>query len=481
MTTVAYCRVSTEDQAEEGFSIDGQIAKLTDYARLHDLGEPLVVTDPGASGKNLDRPGLQRLLELVEAGDVTHVLVWRLDRLSRNLGDLILLADRLGQANVALHSFSERIDLSTATGRMFYNVLGSFAQFYREQLSENVAMGLAQARAEGRWVNRPPTGYDLHDGALTPNSDAAKVVRIFEMRASSASQTAIEDTVGVKHSTVVQILRNRAYLGEIPHKGTWTPGIHPPLVTQELWDAAHAGRRKGIKRGTDLMSGKVRCGRCGRAMSFDGNGQGQHYYRCKHRGTGCKIPSRSNKGLLRAARLGLELLFDDDMRQAIRAHLAKRRQPGTDRRRRTPGAPDALASLHEEQTRLLQVHYKGLIGDELLAREQARIAEAIEHLQHDTQTTAAEAVHDFELDARFEELVATLDDIDLADLWEHATHAEQRVLLDELVQHVGVGDDHLTVHLNGAPPLRVAFEEVGLKHSGLSRVGGGVLFQDIPD
>ena len=60
MTTVAYCRVSTEDQAEEGFSIDGQIAKLTDYARLHDLGGLTVITDPGASGKNLDRPGFKK-------------------------------------------------------------------------------------------------------------------------------------------------------------------------------------------------------------------------------------------------------------------------------------------------------------------------------------------------------------------------------------------------------------------------------------
>jgi len=98
---------------------------------------------------------------MIRAGDVSAVLIWRLDRLSRNLGDLILLADEFGRAGVDLHSFSERLDLSSATGRMFYNVLGSFAQFYREQLAENVRMGMAQAMREGRHVNRPPTGYDL--------------------------------------------------------------------------------------------------------------------------------------------------------------------------------------------------------------------------------------------------------------------------------------------------------------------------------
>lgn len=480
MLTVAYCRVSTEDQAEEGYSIEGQISKLTDYARVHDLGDVTVITDPGLSGKNLERPGLQQVLQMADDGQLAHVLVWRLDRLSRNLGDLILLADRFGQLGVGLHSFSEKLDLSSATGRMFYNVLGSFAQFYREQLSENVQMGLAQARAEGRWVNRPPAGYDLVHGELVPNAEAAKIVRIFEMRANGASQTTIEDTVGVKHSHLVAILRNRAYLGEIPHKGEWFPGKHPPLITEELWEAAHKGRTPGIKRGKDLMSGKVRCGRCGRSMSLDGNGQGQHYYRCKHRGQGCRQPVRSNKGLLRAAVLGLELLLDEEMRDAIRRHLAGRRQPDAVRRRRTPGATEALAALREEQNKLLQVHYKGLIGDELLAAEQARIADEIEHLRYDAETVGAEAVQIFELDARFEELLQVLDDIRIDDLWPHATHAERRTLLDELVDHVEVHVEHLSVHLQGAPPLRVAFDEVGLKHSGLRRVGGGSQTVDPP-
>lgn len=94
MLTVAYCRVSTEEQAAEGFSIDGQAEKLRAYAELHDLGAATVVADPGWSGKNLERPGLQQLLAMVEAGHVRNVLTWRLDRLSRNLGDLILLAGR---------------------------------------------------------------------------------------------------------------------------------------------------------------------------------------------------------------------------------------------------------------------------------------------------------------------------------------------------------------------------------------------------
>ncbi len=175
--TLAYCRVSTEEQAEEGYSIEGQSDKLRAYSLARDLGEVVVIADPGLSGKDMKRPGLQELLAAVEARHVSHVLVWRLDRLSRNLGDLILLADRFGELGVALHSISENLDLSSASGRMFYNVLGTFAQYFREQLSENVRMGNERAAKDGKWLNRPKTGYDLVGGKLIPNCDEIRVNR----------------------------------------------------------------------------------------------------------------------------------------------------------------------------------------------------------------------------------------------------------------------------------------------------------------
>jgi DNA invertase Pin-like site-specific DNA recombinase len=223
MLTVAYCRVSTEEQAEEGFSIEGQADKLRVYAELHDLGDVVVITDPGLSGKNLERPGLQRILEMVAAGHVGHVLVWRLDRLSRNLGDLIALADTFGQNNVALHSFTERLDLSTATGRMFYNVLGSFAQFYREQLGENVRMGMHQAIRQGRWINRAKTGYDMRDGVLVPNEQAALVREIFARTFTALrritkhpiviTEVAAAESGGSKAEWITELFRTARRLG----------------------------------------------------------------------------------------------------------------------------------------------------------------------------------------------------------------------------------------------------------------------------
>jgi len=239
--TMAYCRVSTDEQAEEGFSMDGQADRLRSYAHLRELGEVTVVDDPGYSGKNLERPGLQRVLTAAKAGHVAHVLVWRLDRLSRNLADLILLADTFGEHGVALHSVQEHLDLSSAAGRMFYNILGTFAQFFREQLVEVVKMGNERAIREGRHINRPKFGYSLVDGLLVPNQDAVVVREIFRLRAERVSQRAIEERTGVKFSTVSSILRSRLYLGEIPHNGEWFPGRHEPLVSPEEFAAANRG------------------------------------------------------------------------------------------------------------------------------------------------------------------------------------------------------------------------------------------------
>ena len=321
---MAYCRVSTEEQAEEGFSIEGQAEKLRTYAALHELGEVVVVTDPGRSGKDLARPGLQQILEMTERGHLGHVLVWRLDRLSRNLGDLIALADKFGQHGVALHSFTERLDLSTATGRMFYNVLGSFAQFYREQLAENVRMGMAQAARQGKWINRPKTGYDLRDGVLVPNEYASVVQEIFRLRTLGLSHKAIEDRTGIKYSTARVILQSRIYLGDVLYNGDWFPGTHEPLVSQEEFDAAHRGHVPGRTRlSREVLSGRVRCGLCGRIAAVEYRQNGQPVFRCRHRGKGCAMPRRAASAIERAAVLGMRLLgVDDALREAIRLELS---------------------------------------------------------------------------------------------------------------------------------------------------------------
>ena len=191
---------------------------------------------------------------------------------------------------------------------MFYNILGSFAQFYREQLAENVRMGMGQAVRQGRWINRPKTGYSLVAGELVANEDAPRVQRIFQLRAEGKSYRDIESAVGIKYSTAMAIVGSRIYLGEVLYNGQWFAGIHEPLVTPEEFAAAQRGHLPGRRRSVDLLGSRVRCGLCGRSATTLRN-QAQHtLYRCRHRGQGCDQPARSARGLLRAALLGLRLV-----------------------------------------------------------------------------------------------------------------------------------------------------------------------------
>ena len=342
---------------------------------------------------------------MVDDGHVANVITWRLDRLSRNLSDLIMLADRFGQANVALHSFTEKIDLSSATGRMFYNILGSFAQFYREQLAENVRMGMQQAVRQGKWVNRPKTGYALVDGELVANEMAPVVRRIFTMRAEGASQGKIAEATGVKYSTVLSILGSRIYLGEVQMNGKWFPGHHEAIVTPEVFAAAHRGRVKGRARGTDLLSGRVRCGLCQRLMALDQNGEGRKLYRCHHRGQGCRQPRRTNVGLHRAAVLGLRLIGDDvELQAAIRRELELARtpapRPARPRTRRTRrGVEDLVA----QRRKLLRLYYDDKIGADLFAEEETRLTVAIREAQQEADDARVEVARSDDVAHRFDE------------------------------------------------------------------------------
>ncbi len=476
MLTVAYCRVSTDEQADEGYSIEGQADKARQYASLRDLGEVTVIADPGMSGKNVHRPGLQQLILAVESGHVTNVVVWRLDRLSRNVRDLQELDSLFSQHGVALHSVSENLDLSSAAGRMFFNILGTFAQYFREQLSENVSMGIERAVNEGRWMNRPKTGYGMVEGQLLPNDDAARVREVYRLRIEGLSYRAIEERVGIRYSTVKAILDSRIYLGEVLLNGTWHPGLHEPLVTAEEWDAARKGHSAGVRRSGDVLSGRVLCGVCGRRMNVQQNGQGSVSYKCWHRGQGCDQPSRSNRGLARAVVHGLSLLrSDESLREAIRRRLAGRARPapGVARRGRRTAPADALAALSEKRRKLLDLHYAGRISAEGFAEEEQRLLAAIGATREQVALEGASEALEADLEDKFERVAKILQELDIERVWAAATDKERRVLVEELLEVVTVFPDHLEVKVAGVPSLNVLYGEVGMRESETVGVGDG--------
>jgi site-specific DNA recombinase len=189
---VGYVRVSTDEQADAGVSLAAQEAKLRAYAGLYDLQLVEVVADPGASAKSLDRPGLARVLELLQRRRVDGVLVAKLDRLTRSVADLNTLIDQFfsERAGRQLWSVADSIDTRTAAGRLVLNILTSVGQWEREAIGERTRDAMRHMKAEGRLVGAVPFGYRLADDGATLVEDEAereslRVVR--ELRASGLS------------------------------------------------------------------------------------------------------------------------------------------------------------------------------------------------------------------------------------------------------------------------------------------------------
>lgn len=193
-----YVRVSTEEQVREGVSLRDQRAKIKAYAELHDLRLVKIFSDEGASGKDLERPGLQQLLELTKDAKDESVVVYKLDRLSRRTRDLLfLIEDVFRQGNTRLLSLTEKIDTNTAMGKFFLTLMAGLAQMERELISERTRSALQFKKQKGERLGTTPLGYRTRkDGALVPlPREMATVRRIKNMRRRAMSYGKIADVL----------------------------------------------------------------------------------------------------------------------------------------------------------------------------------------------------------------------------------------------------------------------------------------------
>ncbi len=199
MKAIGYIRVSTQEQASEGYSLAAQEAKIRQYADLYGLDLVDVVTDAGVSAKSLDRPGLAEALRRLEVGEAGALVILKLDRLTRSVADWNALIDRYFGKAVALMSVSDQIDTRTAGGRLVLNVLVSVAQWEREAIGERTAAALAEKKRQGEAVGRPAYGFEIRDGRIAEVKDEAAVVaRVTTLRAEGLTLQAIADTLNAE-------------------------------------------------------------------------------------------------------------------------------------------------------------------------------------------------------------------------------------------------------------------------------------------
>ena len=161
MKAIGYARVSTDKQADRGVSLEAQTAKVQAMAAVQDAELIDMIVDAGESAKSLNRPGMERLLSLVDAGAINTVIVAKLDRLTRSVKDLAVLLERFQRRGVSLVSVAESLDTGSAAGRLVLNIMVSVSQWEREAIGERTMTAMAFKKSQCERVGELPFGYRL--------------------------------------------------------------------------------------------------------------------------------------------------------------------------------------------------------------------------------------------------------------------------------------------------------------------------------
>ena len=189
-TAIGYVRVSTEDQATEGVSLDAQKAKLAAWCLANDYELSKVLVDAGLSGGRADnRPGLQSAIEEA-CKSKSALVVYSLSRLARSTKDTIAIGEKLDKAGADLVSLSEKIDTTSAAGKMIFRMLAVMAEFEKDQISERTKMAMAHKKSKSERVGTIPYGFDLSSDGVTLTENAveqATIKVIQELRSRGVS------------------------------------------------------------------------------------------------------------------------------------------------------------------------------------------------------------------------------------------------------------------------------------------------------
>lgn len=321
---IGYTRVSTEEQAKEGYSLDNQerdIRRFCDYKEW-ELVE--MFSDEGISGATVkDRPGIINALSYLKEEDIDYIIVWKLSRLSRSMRDIVDIADIIEKKGKYLCTIQDNIDTANGNGKHFLYFAAIFAEFERDSMIIQVKGGMEQKARVGEWNGgTPPLGYDLKEKKLVINKEESPIVELMynEYLAGNGYMAIVDDLKGKGYkskkgfdfsaTTVKEILKNPTYKGwvrwgyrkdwgkkneegsrkrEYSDEPIYVKGIHDAIVDEVKFEEVQAlimnNPRSHMRRyqGFHLLSGLLRCPDCGYGMSIQqisSKGRKYSYYSC---------------------------------------------------------------------------------------------------------------------------------------------------------------------------------------------------------
>ena len=424
-----YSRVSTIEQAEEGYSIAEQERLLIEYAEKNNLEVYKCYSDRGISGKNIEsRPALKELLKDAEEKKFDMVITWKINRLSRKLSDVLKIVELFERNNIKFKSYSEPFETNTISGKMQFQMMALIGEYERGTIAQNVKMGMMARAREGKWCGNKVYGYDLvavegsdnrkrRETRLVINKDEATVIRImFDMYLNGKGYKAITSYLnkqGYKTKkgndfsvgSIKDMLTNPVYIGKIRYnlRQEWNEkrrrninpdpiivdGIHEPIIDEKTWDRVQAlmetkkGKPSRIYDGEFPLTGILKCPVCGAGMVIMRTGKKRkdgtkmQYYACgawKNKGTavcnsnGISV-EKANEYVY--GKLS-ELLSNDKMVKAIVTNINKeRRRKVAPSKKELERIDKELSKLDIKRKKIFELYEEDLITkDEFLKRKE---------------------------------------------------------------------------------------------------------------
>lgn len=432
-----YARVSTTEQAEEGYSIDEQTRLLTEWCNQHGYIVYKEYVDRGISGKSIAvRPALQQLLMDAKKKEFDIVVVWKMNRLARNILDLLQIVNLLEQKNIAFRSLSEHHETATPTGKLQFHMMAAIAEFERGNIAENVKMGMLARAKEGFWNGGQVLGYDIieisgenkkrRQTKLVINENEAQTVReIFELYTKGYGYKSIANKVNkgghrskrgglFAINTIRTILSNPIYIGFIRYnvRRDWNSkrrnninpdpvlvkGHHEPIISNEIWERTQSllknrsNRPNRIHSGEFPLTGLMKCPTCGAGMVLgrttnrnkDGSKRVLEYYVCgawKNKGTsacnsnGVRTEYADEYVINRIATLANNKTLIKDVVARTNAGMNKKAAP---LQKEYESLIKTLNSVQIKRERVFGLYEEGLI-------EKAELSERLEKLNEEKQ------------------------------------------------------------------------------------------------
>ncbi|MDK0724785.1 recombinase family protein [Clostridium perfringens] len=438
-----YCRVSTEEQSENGYSIDEQERLLEEWCKKMGYVIYKCYSDRGISGKNIkDRPALKELLSDAKAGKFDMVISWKINRLSRKLEDVLKIVNLLEKNNITFKSYSEPFETDTPAGRMQFQMMALIGEFERGTIAQNVKMGMIAKAKSGNWCGGRVLGYDLvpnnspeeekkGKNKLEINEKEAEIVRfIFNEYSKGKGYKAITNKMnklGYKTKkgnnfsvgSIRDILTNPVYIGEIRYnvRQNWSEkrrrninpnpirvkGKHEAIIDRELWDKVQLileskkGKPSRIYDGEYPLTGILRCPKCGAGMVIsrttntlaDGTKKRIAYYCCgnwKNKGTSvCNSNTiRVDKANEHVFKKIEELVSNEAMIKAVVKNINKERKDKVKPAKRLLGDIDKeLEKLDKRKRKIFEAYEDDIITKEEFQIRKDELNEKIRNLEEE--------------------------------------------------------------------------------------------------